>query len=437
VGPICRETGERVVAFLMGPGNPVRSRFIRNAAPTLREMFSGQPTSLFPRLIGKLRRFVIRRLWHRWESEEAKLNERMRAEVGGKYTSYLRGVNFSGALLSGAKLDRAFLCESDLSGSCCDGTSFGGADLRKVNFAKAHMLRANFRFADLQDATLSRTGLFGSDFSFALLKGADFHNCHAAETNFEGADLGMSGGEEIDLSERKLDEFRFIRTCLERASFTRANFSGAYLVDVRAADCSFHDANLRNADLSEIDLKNAILSGADARGIVLRNANLEGVNVYGVRFDRAGQFNGVRLTNCFGSVRFERFVRDQAFLEELASARGWTRALYYCWLILADCGRTPWAWLAWCAGVIVVFGSLYSGMPPWLPEDLRPEIANVGRTSFSPYYFSLVTFTTLGFGDLHPTNLVGEIIVAIEVILGYVMLGGLISIIATIVGRRA
>ncbi len=47
------------------------------------------------------------------------------------------------------------------------------------------------------------------------------------------------------------------------------------------------------------------------------------------------------------------------------------------------------------------------------------------------FYFSVVTFTTLGFGDVTPIGWVGELVVMIEVILGYIGLGGLITIFAT------
>jgi len=57
-------------------------------------------------------------------------------------------------------------------------------------------------------------------------------------------------------------------------------------------------------------------------------------------------------------------------------------------------------------------------------------------TRFTPLYFSIVTFSTLGFGDIAPKTFWLEIGVAAEVILGYVMLGGLISIFATKVARR-
>ncbi len=52
-------------------------------------------------------------------------------------------------------------------------------------------------------------------------------------------------------------------------------------------------------------------------------------------------------------------------------------------------------------------------------------------------YFSVVTFTTLGFGDVIPLNNLSERWVMVEVILGYVMLGGLISIFANKLARRS
>ena len=44
-------------------------------------------------------------------------------------------------------------------------------------------------------------------------------------------------------------------------------------------------------------------------------------------------------------------------------------------------------------------------------------------------YFSIVTMTTLGFGDMyaHPESLVGHVLLTIQVILGYVLLGALVT----------
>ncbi|MCH8291504.1 ion transporter [Candidatus Poribacteria bacterium] len=52
-------------------------------------------------------------------------------------------------------------------------------------------------------------------------------------------------------------------------------------------------------------------------------------------------------------------------------------------------------------------------------------------------YYSVVTFTTLGFGDIVPKTAWARFFVTFEVILGYVMLGGLIGIFANKLARRS
>ena len=52
-------------------------------------------------------------------------------------------------------------------------------------------------------------------------------------------------------------------------------------------------------------------------------------------------------------------------------------------------------------------------------------------------YYSLVTFTTLGFGYVRAKTLLGATVIGVEVVLGYVMLAGLISIFVNKLARRA
>ena len=52
-------------------------------------------------------------------------------------------------------------------------------------------------------------------------------------------------------------------------------------------------------------------------------------------------------------------------------------------------------------------------------------------------YFSFTTLTTLGFGDITPQHWLGEIIVVVEVILGYTTLGLILAILANRVARQA
>ena len=78
------------------------------------------------------------------------------------------------------------------------------------------------------------------------------------------------------------------------------------------------------------------------------------------------------------------------------------------------------------------------------PEEIDPNtskpfvshLTNIGDGGlpggFIPYlYYSVVTFTTLGYGDVSPQTAAGQIIQIIHISIGYLGLGALLSILAT------
>jgi hypothetical protein len=82
----------------------------------------------------------------------------------------------------------------------------------------------------------------------------------------------------------------------------------------------------------------------------------------------------------------------------------------------------------WTLLLATVFGGLYT----------QVDIAfGDYETPLSPFYFSIVTLTTLGYGDVLPASLPAQILVIVQVTIGYVMLGGLLSIFSNKMGRRA
>jgi uncharacterized protein YjbI with pentapeptide repeats len=204
-------------------------------------------------------------------------------------------------------------------------------------------------------------------------------------------------------------------------------------------EANLEGAKLRFANFEGTDLFRANLEGAD-----LRDTNLEGADVTGVTYDRTGKYQGVRVATCYGSPMFKRFAQDQDFIEELKSRGnnkdfGWFRrrywwALYYLWLVMADCGRTPWRWMGWSAGFALLFGTIFFFLGR---EAFRVAHENQLPWLLNSIYYSVVTFTTLGFGDITPITKTAAFFVMAEVILGYVMLGGLISIFATLLARRS
>jgi len=216
--------------------------------------------------------------------------------------------------------------------------------------------------------------------------------------------------------------------------------------DLRGEDLK--GANLWAVDLKGANLTGVDLTGADLTGVSLITANLKDTCLMDVKFSsrhigfykrgkdtnlmhveysfrRLGHYKGMRLDGCYGSERFKRFTSHQAFIEELQKS-GWRgKILYWIWFILADCGRTPWAWMAWS----IFFTLSFAGAYTWMGSGAF-TFSNELHLPFNfltMLYYSIVTFTTLGFGDIAPVSGAAAAFVTTEVVVGYVMLGGLIS----------
>ncbi|MDP8254773.1 MAG: pentapeptide repeat-containing protein [Candidatus Alcyoniella australis] len=264
--------------------------------------------------------------------------------------------------------------------------------------------------------------LWEADLKDADLKGAHLEGVNLIMANLEGANLREANLKGADLSE--------------------ANLKGAVLNGANLEGADLEGANLKGADLREANLKGADLRESNLKGADLMAANLEKANVAFVRFNRIcfqgrnrwsidGRYRGIRVDSCHGNARFKRMVQDEDFVEEFKAA-WWRYPLYIIWLILADCGRSLWPWIGWSILFAVWFGFKFASFGP---EAFH--LVHLPWSIGAMIYYSVVTFTTLGFGDIAPKTLEAAYWVMAEVIVGYVMLGGLISILATKLARRS
>ncbi len=173
-------------------------------------------------------------------------------------------------------------------------------------------------------------------------------------------------------------------------------------------------------DLGDTSVAGAILRDADLRGAQLRNVGgYASADWVGVDF-RDVCFNGAYL--------LRRFALDQNFLAEFRAESPMHDVLYRVWWVTSDCGRSFLRWGLWTLVLAVVFAGLYT---------LVELDAGGHETALTPLYYSVVTLTTLGYGDVVPASGWAQAVAMVEVILGYVMLGGLLSIFANKMARRA
>ncbi len=131
---------------------------------------------------------------------------------------------------------------------------------------------------------------------------------------------------------------------------------------------------------------------------------------------------------------YSRKVKDDIYLLRYQEKHP---KLHFLWWLFADCGRSLSRWALWSLFFTFYFGLNFFLIDYSLTDAFKFSDPLIERSLHSYVYYSVVTFTTLGFGDITPIISIAQKWVMAEVISGYVMLGGLISILANKLARRS
>lgn len=97
-----------------------------------------------------------------------------------------------------------------------------------------------------------------------------------------------------------------------------------------------------------------------------------------------------------------------------------TAILYWLWATTSGFGESLSRWILVCITVLVGFSLLYAAF------GLIEPVTHW----FDYFYFSVVTFTSLGYGDIHPAGVVGKLAACAEIVFGLVMFGILLTFIS-------
>ena len=302
-----------------------------------------------------------------------------------------------------------------LAGEDLSGLELSGFDLSWADFSNANLRGAKLSGAKLLGAVLMGADLEGAELLAADLRGATLNECRAPRVGFGKADLHGAS---------------LFGAHLRGATFTHSVLHG---VDLRAADLT--DARLRHADLSDANLSRAVLCRADlglsrVRGTVFDHADLRSARLRALEDFWEASWIGVDLRDVdfTGAYLLRRHILDENYLFEFRSRNRTSAVLYWLWWISSDCGRSLLRWALCNFALIALFAVLYTRVE--LDKGLHP-------TPLSPLYYSVVTFTTLGFGDVIPVSPAAQALAMLEVIMGYVGLGGLLAILSNRMARRA
>ncbi len=264
---------------------------------------------------------------------------------------------------------------------------------------------------DLRGLTLEGIVLPGIDLTAARLDDCWFIDCGFHEGKFRFATMERTHFTRVDLSNADL--------CL--VNFEQGQF---FWVDVSGADCS---ANFRKFNWAHGKARGTIFHGADFRDATIQT----------LEWDSKTDFRWMNLAGASftHTPMLKRHIEDQQWLwakemEMKKTVLG--QILWLLWGITSRQGRSFFRWLSVSLLISVVFGTLYILAPLSLSQAASQIDPILVR-----YYFSLVTFTTLGFGDVTPASSLAASLVMAEVVSGYLMLGVLISILYDRFARRS
>jgi uncharacterized protein YjbI with pentapeptide repeats len=253
------------------------------------------------------------------------------------------------------------------------------------------------------------------------LKGALLRNAH-----LEGAGLNNANLEDADLREAHLESATLKRAHLDRARLIRAHIGGAIFEKTLLKDAKFIAASGNGKTLfwdCEIN----------------ENTDFRGVGLASVRI------NPIMRQNLEGFIRLNRWQKWYKRKPPPTKFHVIHSMLWKAFWIMSDYGRSTGriiksffllsfcfalTYYVWAVIDYKLFGKIEnSGIITNLLIGCTDPIRECIFYIIRALYFSIVTMTTLGFGDMHAANdsWAGHIFLIIQVLLGYILLGALVT----------
>lgn len=357
--------------------------------------------------------------------------------------------------------------------------SFRGCVLRSAIFSGGEFSRTQFHKTDFIRAKFHNTAFTRAEFHDAILNDAEFHNAALSNAKFHETDLTRAEFHNAALSSVEFHD----------VNLSDAEFHGA---DLHDADCT--DAVARRTDFTYAILHDTVLTRADCRGATFTSALLyetvltdTRINSQTTFYDPEATFydsitfrpavvyeeNPLTSEDLPGDIhplkaaewvyrRLEKLHEENALSEdaryfhiskeEAQRKYQWESGEY----IRSAVSKLQWHVTGHGESIRRIFGSaaililICGGLYPFaggfessstgaayrfhLPptEFSRTAILDGIATFLQSIYFSVITFTTIGYGDLYPTGAWSKVLVGFESLSGAI----LIALFVFVLGRR-
>jgi hypothetical protein len=362
--------------------------------------------------------------------------------------AFLSGSFFVQAIVNNAIFWKANLRDVNFSSAHCNNSDFSDSLGEKSKFWKSHCKDANFGQSKFDEVDFSDAHCEGSSFWMASLKGADFSDSHCTEADFSGADCGETDFTNAVLRNAKMDK----KTNLYQCWFYGAEIEGSKLKfaiksffksdktllpfpeERDAAEATTEEEAKEKLEESRtiyLDFKNYLtVQGmySQSSEFFIREREMNRAMIkyriqpwkgceFGDELDENGNTKpqldpATGLALPAWKVTWICLLHFLDWLKE--NIEDGTAFIFYSILYhFGRYGEKPHYILLWSSVMIAIFGILYG---------LGKGVDGVGddgwlNASRNYLYFSIVTFTTLGYGDLKPLGW-WRIVAGLEAVFG-------------------
>jgi hypothetical protein len=325
---------------------------------------------------------------------------------------------------------RPILVESKEVDRDLRGAPLSGADLLKAHLSGADLLKADLAGTYLREANLSGANLWGANLSKANLRKTNLSRANLWGCNLSGADLTEANLSGANLSEANL--------C--RANLWKADLSGVSLMEADLSGADLWEANLSEADLGKVlyttdEICNRLMKWWGPkilRGIPFLKRMKFLQNWGPINMTHFGGINTIKMNGSKNPI-LKRHIEDYQFIQGFKK-KTWFHhwILYPLWRVTSDCGRSLLLWLIWSVGFIGLFTAVYYyHRADWFNQE--------HLNYFSALYLSITRVMIIGLGNVMPKmgHTTPQIWMIAEVVVGYIMFCGFISILINKLARRA
>ena len=244
-----------------------------------------------------------------------------------------------------------------------------------------------------------------------------------------------------------------VRT-IKNVTISRVSFSRTKIRGVRFYDCSFKNCLFVGTEIDSCRFRRCKFSSTNTHMITIKNTYIDPRSFANCLEKRRHQNIGVRLyQNLLRNSRDEdqiEFQRDAQFLflrwkryqikYEISSLwakkRNWT-GTKPAWVLKAldYLGRCFWEWLfgngvrfryLTFTAIMIVFA--FWSINFWCQSAFGLCLERAGSNEcVAALYYTIISLTTLGYGDIHPTTSWGQLVASVQSVVGFFLFAMLAS----------